>query len=119
MPKVVLLLPLPSPFCGRRFWVFGSLVDLLRTKNSLKRLSIQKAIRDFRGAITGRTDKGLFITTGSFTSDAKREAIRDGAPPIDLVDGDRLCELLRDFELGVSTRTVKEVLVHRDWFSRE
>jgi restriction system protein len=76
------------------------------------------AIRDFRGAIAGRTDKGLFITTGSFTSDAKREAIRDGPPPIDLVDGDRLCELLRNLKLGVSTQTVEEVLINRDWFSR-
>jgi restriction system protein len=76
------------------------------------------AIRDFRGAIIGRTDKGLFITTCSFTADAKREAIRDGAPPIDLVDGDRLCELLRNLKLGASTQTVEEVLVDHAWFSR-
>ena len=76
------------------------------------------AIRDFRGVITGRTDKGLFITTGSFTSDAKREAIRDGVPPIDLIDGDRLCDLLRNLKLGVDTETVEKVLVDRDWFSR-
>jgi restriction system protein len=76
------------------------------------------AIRDFRGAITGRTDKGLFITTGSFTADAKKEATRDGAPPIDLVDGDRLCELLKTWELGVATRKVEEVLVDHDWFIR-
>src|SRR5579863_5319654 len=68
------------------------------------------AIRDFRGAIIGRTDKGLFITTGSFTADAKKEATRDGAPPIDLVDGDRLCELLKSFKLGVT----EEVVVDRD-----
>jgi restriction system protein len=76
------------------------------------------AIRDFRGAITGRTDKGLFITTGTFTADAKREATRDGAPPIDLVDGDRLCELLKSLNLGVGTVMVEEVLIDRDWFSR-
>jgi restriction system protein len=76
------------------------------------------AIRDFRGAIVGRTDKGLFITTGTFTADAKREATRDGVPPIDLVDGDRLCDLLKSLNLGVSTRTVEEVLIDRDWFSR-
>jgi restriction system protein len=46
------------------------------------------AIRDFRGAMVGRTDKGLFITTGSFTPEAKREATRDGAPVLDLIDGD-------------------------------
>jgi len=59
------------------------------------------AVRDFRGAMAGRGDKGLLITTGSFTSDAKKEAARDGAPPIDLIDGDRLCQLLKQYELGV------------------
>lgn len=47
------------------------------------------AIRDFRGAMVGRTDKGLFITTGRFTPDANREATRDGAPQIELIDGNR------------------------------
>lgn len=66
------------------------------------------AVRDFRGAMSGRGDKGLLITTGSFTTDAKGEATRDGAPPVDLIDGDRLCDLLKEYELGVR-RTVREV----------
>jgi len=45
--------------------------------------------------VTGRGDKGLLITTGNFTADAKQEATRDGAPPVDLIDGDRLCDLLK------------------------
>lgn len=49
-------------------------------------------IRDFRGSMVGRADKGLFITTGTFSRDALREATRDGAPPIDLLDGDQLSE---------------------------
>ena len=53
-------------------------------------------IRDFRGAMMGRADKGLFITTGTFTAQASDEATRDGATAIDLIDGDRLCELLKD-----------------------
>jgi restriction system protein len=71
-------------------------------------------VRDFRGAMAGRGDKGLLITTGSFTGDAKREATRDGAPPIDLIDGDGLCELLKKYELGVKTtvRQVEEITVH-------
>ena len=64
------------------------------------------SIRDFRGAMVGRADKGLFITTGTFTNGAKREAIRDGAAAIDLIDGDKLCELLRDKGLGVVTETI-------------
>lgn len=47
-------------------------------------------IRNFRGAIVGRADRGMFITTGSFTKAAIEEANRDGAAPIDLVDGDQL-----------------------------
>jgi restriction system protein len=66
------------------------------------------AVRDFRGAMSGRGDKGLLITTGSFTAEAKQEATRDGAPPVDLIDGDRLCDLLKDYELGVR-RTIRQI----------
>jgi restriction system protein len=58
-------------------------------------------VRDFRGAMQGRADKGLIITTGTFTPDARREATRDGAPAIDLIDGEALVSLLRSFKLGV------------------
>jgi restriction system protein len=70
-----------------------------------------KKIRDFRGAMAGRGDKGLFITTGRFTAEAKKEAARDGVPPIDLIDGDRLCDLLKKYEFSVRTvtRTVEEI----------
>ncbi|MCI2418611.1 restriction endonuclease [Saccharopolyspora sp. K220] len=76
------------------------------------------AIRDFRGAMAGRGDKGLLITTGSFTSEAKAEATRDGAPPVDLIDGQRLCALLKEYELGVKTtvRQVEDVLVTPEFF---
>lgn len=74
-------------------------------------------VRDFRGAMQGRGEKGLLITTGSFTSGAKSEASRDGATPIDLVDGDRLCELLKDYSLGVIKRTVEQITVNSDFFA--
>ena len=61
-------------------------------------------VRDFRGAMAGRGEKGLLITTGSFTRDAQAEATRDGAPPVELIDGDRLCDLLKEFRLGVEVR---------------
>jgi restriction system protein len=75
-------------------------------------------IRDFRGAMVGRADKGIFITTGSFTRDARQEALRDGAPPLDLVDGDDLVKMLKTFRLGVSVREkiVEEVSVDKRWF---
>ena len=59
-----------------------------------------REIRDFRGAMVGRADKGLFITTGAFTKESQREAVRDGAPAIDLIDGSDLCTLLKDLGLG-------------------
>lgn len=76
------------------------------------------AIRDFRGAMVGRTDKGLFITTGTFTAEAKKEATRDGAPAIDLIDGDLLCDLLKNLKLGVTTQMVEEVSISPEWFSK-
>lgn len=75
-------------------------------------------VRDFRGAMAGRGDKGLLITTGSFTSDAKQEAVRPGATPIELIDGDRLCDLLRECELGVTTetKTIEVVRIDPEFF---
>jgi restriction system protein len=73
-------------------------------------------VRDFRGAMVGRADKGLIITTGTFTADARREATRDGAPAIDLIDGDALCSLLKDLKLGVRVRLVEEVEIDPAFF---
>lgn len=73
-----------------------------------------KEIRDFRGAMSGRSDKGLFITTGRFTPDASGEAQRDGAVPIDLIDGDQLSDLMLELGIGVSKES-KEV-VDLKWF---
>ncbi len=80
-------------------------------------VSVSK-IRDFRGAMVGRADKGLFITTGNYTQDAIKEATRDGASPIDLIDGDELVELLKELELGIATKLLRreEVSIDRDWF---
>ena len=74
------------------------------------------AIRDFRGAMVGRGDKGLFITTGSYTTDARKEASRDGAPAIDLIDGEELCDLLQELKLGVHTEMIEKVTINPEWF---
>jgi len=66
-------------------------------------------VRDFRGAMVGRADKGIIITTGTFTTEAVKEARRDGAPPIELVDGDTLVQMFERLELGVRPKTVYEV----------
>ena len=74
------------------------------------------AIRDFRGAMVGRADKGLFITTGTFTPAAVKEATRDGAPPIDLVDGDYLADKLKELGLGIEKELVERATVDEKWF---
>jgi restriction system protein len=66
-------------------------------------------IRDFRGAMQGRADKGIVLTTGTFTADARREAVRDGVPPIELVDGEKLVQLFEDLELGLVPRKAFEL----------
>ena len=73
-------------------------------------------VRNFRGAMVGRAEKGLLITTGTFTASARAEATRDGAPPIDLVDGNDLAAKLKEFKLGVKTRLVEAVDVDAEWF---
>lgn len=75
-------------------------------------------IRDFRGAMVGRSDKGLFITTGTFTSEAKKEATRDGAPALDLIDGEQLCGILKELKLGVETKTIEVVEINGEWFGQ-
>jgi len=75
-------------------------------------------IRDFRGAMQGRTDKGLFVTTGTFTRDAIKEATRDGAPPIDLIDGEQLVQRLKELSLGVKITMIESVEVDEDWFTK-
>jgi len=75
-------------------------------------------IRDFRGAMVGRADKGLLLTTGAFTKEAIRESTRDGAPAIDLVDGDQLVEKLKQLSLGVITKKVEveQITIDKNWF---
>ena len=64
----------------------------------------------------GRADKGLIITTGSFTREAKKEAQRDGAPPIDLIDGNDFAEKLKELKLGIEVELVEKVHIKNDWF---
>ena len=66
-------------------------------------------MRDFRGAMMGRADKGIIMTTGTFTKDAKQEAIRDGVPPIELVNGEKLLDMFEQLELGLTPVTTYEI----------
>lgn len=73
-------------------------------------------IRDFRGAMVGRADKGLVMTTGTFTRDAILESRRDGAPNIDLVDGVDFVKKLKYLNLGVEIEQIEKVKINKEWF---
>ena len=73
-------------------------------------------IRNFRGAMQGRSNKGLFLTTSTFTRGAKEEAAREGADLIDLIDGEQVMNLLKELELGVSVKMVEKVEFDQEWF---
>ena len=73
-------------------------------------------IREFRGAMMGRADRGLFITTAGFTGRAEQESMRDGAPFIDLIGGVSLAEKLRELSIGVTTNQDGVIEVNPDWF---
>ena len=81
---------------------------LFQCKRYAKSVSSSE-VRDFRGAMAGRADKGIIITTGTFTAEARREATRDGVPPIELLDGEKLIDLLENLELGLKPITTFEV----------
>jgi restriction system protein len=66
-------------------------------------------VRDFRGAMAGRTDRGIIITTGTFTAEARREGTREGVPPIELIDSERLVEMLKSLELGLKPVTTYQI----------
>ena len=96
------------------FLSFQVLIQCKRYQGSIS----PSQIRDFRGAMQGRTDKGLYITTGTFTREAVKEATRDGAPPIDLIDGKQLVERLKELEIGVKIEMVERVEINQEWFSK-
>jgi restriction system protein len=87
------------------FVSFKVLFQCKRYKGSVSRAQVG----DFRNAMIGRADKGIIITTGTFTAEARKEADRDGAPPVELVDGDKLVEMFERVGLGLKQRTVYEL----------
>jgi restriction system protein len=87
------------------FVSFKVLFQCKRYKGTVSR----SQVGDFRNAMIGRAEKGIIITTGTFSSDAVKEANRDGAPQIELVDGEKLVEMFKKVELGVKPKTVYEV----------
>ena len=67
------------------------------------------AVRDFRGTMLGRAEKGIILTTGTFTREAEKESIREGAPPIELVDGESLLDMFELSELGLTPKQTFDI----------
>ena len=64
----------------------------------------------------GRADKGIILTTGTFTVEARKEAVRDGVPPIELVDGEKILEMCEELEFGLKPK--KTFDVDREFFNK-
>lgn len=87
---------------------FVSFKVLFQCKRYVGAVSVSQ-VRDFRGAMMGRADKGIILTTGTFTADARKESVRDGVPPIELVDGEKLLDMFEELELGLRPRRAFDV----------
>jgi restriction system protein len=90
---------------------FVSFKVLFQCKRYVGAVSVSQ-VRDFRGAMMGRADKGIILTTGTFTSDAQKEAVRDGVPPIELVNGSKLLDMFVNLELGLTPRKTYDIDLH-------
>ncbi len=90
---------------------FVSFKVLFQCKRYSGTVSVSQ-VRDFRGAMMGRADKGIILTTGTFTSDSQKEAVRDGVPPIELVNGEKLLDMFEDLEIGLVPRTTYNIDFH-------
>lgn len=88
---------------------FVSFKVLFQCKRYTEKPVLPSQVRDFRGAMQGRADKGIILTTGEFTSEAQKEARRDGVPPIELVNGEKLVSMFEHLELGVKPKTIYEI----------
>ena len=87
------------------FVSFKVLFQCKRYKGSVSRAQIG----DFRNAMIGRAEKGIILTTGTFTKEAEKEANRDGAPQVELVDGKKIVNMFEKVELGVIPKIIYEI----------
>jgi restriction system protein len=104
---------------GRGTWKMGLLSwdVIFQCKRYAEKVSSPDMQR-FKGTMTGRNEKGLFITTGTFTKEAVNEAKRDGTRPIDLIDGEALCRLMKEKNLGLKVVTKEDVTVEKEFFDQ-
>ena len=104
---------------GRGTWKMGLLSwdVIFQCKRYLDKVSSPDMQR-FRGTMTARNEKGIFMTTGTFTKEAVNEAKRDGARPIDLIDGEALCRLMKEKNLGLKVVTKEDVTIEKEFLDQ-
>ena len=104
---------------GRGTWKMGLLSwdVIFQCKRYAEKVSSPDMQR-FKGTMTGRNEKGLFITTGTFTKEAVNEAKRDGTRPIDLIDGEALCRLMKEKNLGLKVVIKEDIKVEKEFFDQ-
>lgn len=105
---------------GRGIYKIGGLISMrviFQAKRYRNNISSQQ-IREFKGTMAGRAEKGIFITTSNFTRDAKAEAIRDGSAAIDLIDGRALAEVLKNLGLGMKIEQQEIVTINKSWYEQ-
>ena len=73
-------------------------------------------IRDFRGSLTRNIEKGLFVTTGTFSAAAKEEAANIGKQQIDLIDGETFLDMLAEYSIGL--KEVKDYEIDEEYFAK-
>lgn len=106
---------------GKGIFRIGGLISfnvLFQCKRWTAKPVTASDIRDFRGAMQGRADKGLFVTIGSYTREAIKEASRDGATPIDILDGNSLVDKLKELKLGIKTEFIERIDIDENWYSK-
>jgi restriction endonuclease Mrr len=94
---------------ARQYLVWEGLIKVVFQCKKWEQAVPPKEIRDLRGAMDGRAEKGIFMTTSTFSTQARGEAERPGAVPIELVDGEKLFEMFKHYELGLKPRTVYDI----------
>jgi len=104
---------------GRGTWKMGLLSwdVIFQCKRYVEKVS-SPDMREFKGTMTGRDEKGIFMTTGTFTKEAVNEAKRDGTRPIDLIDGEALCRLMKEKNLGLKVIAREDVTVEKEFFDQ-
>jgi restriction system protein len=86
---------------------FMSFKVMFQCKRYKEDRSVSRAqVGDFRNAMMGRAEKGIFMTTSTFSNAATQEAKREGVPQIELVDGERLVKMFEKVQLGLVKKEI-------------